>query len=93
MNTRGLISSRSDVIALLSGELLEYRTETSFIFQTNYFWDPHYYLLTSIGVFKFKNADMESKPSFVPLARITEAALVDDERTRYTPQKIMKLVY
>jgi hypothetical protein len=32
MNTRGLISSRSDVIALLSGELLELRTETSYLF-------------------------------------------------------------
>lgn len=32
MNTRGLISSRSDVIALLSGELLELRVETSYLF-------------------------------------------------------------
>ena len=32
MNTRGLISSRSDVIALLSGELLELRVEKSYLF-------------------------------------------------------------
>ena len=35
MNNRGLISSRSDVIALLSGELLELRTETSYLFKVS----------------------------------------------------------
>ena len=32
MNKRGLISSRSDVVALLSGELLELRTEKRYLF-------------------------------------------------------------
>lgn len=53
MNSKGLISSRSDVIALLSGELLELRTERSMLFKTSYHWDLHYYLLTSIGILKF----------------------------------------
>ena len=62
MNNRGLISSRSDVVALLSGELLELRTEKSYLFKTSYHWEPHYYLLTSIGIFKFKGANMVRAP-------------------------------
>ena len=46
------------MIALLSGELLELRTETSYLFQTSYHWEPHYYLLTSIGILKFSGADL-----------------------------------
>lgn len=85
MNTRGLISSRSDVIALLSGELFELRTETSYLFQTTQYWEPHYYLLTSIGLFKFIDANIERKPLYVPLRTIYETEIVEDESTKYTP--------
>ena len=53
MKSLGVISSRSDVIALLSGELLQLRIEKSIFFKTSYHWEPHYFLLTSIGIFKF----------------------------------------
>lgn len=77
MNTKGLISSRSDVIALLSGELRELRTEKSLLFKTSYHWDPHYYLLTSIGILRFEQANMSKAPSFVPLKHIVAADLLD----------------
>lgn len=77
MNSKGLISSRSDVIALLSGELLELRTERSMLFKTSYHWDPHYYLLTSIGILRFQRANMAKAPSFVPLKHIVAADLLD----------------
>jgi len=93
MNTRGLISSRSDVIALLSGELLELRTEKSFLFQTSYHWEPHYYLLTSIGILKFTGANMEKTPVFVPLRNMIKAELVDDEPSKFTTEKILLVTY
>ena len=93
MNTRGLISSRSDVIALLSGELLELRVEKSYLFQTSYHWEPHYYLLTSIGILKFKNADIVSAPTFIPLRHMVNADLVDDEHSKYTTEKYLQITY
>ena len=67
MNKRGLISSRSDVVALLSGELLELRTEKRYLFQTTYHWEQHYYLLTSIGILRFSGGDLNRAPSFIPI--------------------------
>ena len=91
MNNRGLISSRSDVIALLSGELLELRTETSYLFTVTSHWEPHYYLLTSIGIFKFIGTKMEKTPVFVPLRNILTAKLVEDEVSKFTAEKILKI--
>ena len=78
MNNRGLISSRSDVVALLSGELLQLRIEKSLLFKTTYHWEPHYFLLTSIGILKFEGPSIVSTPDFVPLKHIEKAELVDD---------------
>lgn len=81
MNARGLISSRSDVVAILSGELMELRRETSYLFKTQVLWEPHYYLLTSIGILKFKDTNMERTPDLVPLRSIVRAGLIADEFT------------
>lgn len=93
MNTRGLISSRSDVIALLSGELLQLRVEKSYLFQTSYHWEPHYFLLTSIGILKFKGADMVSAPDFVPLRSMVKTDIIDDEQSKYTTQKFLQITF
>ena len=93
MNTRGLISSRSDVIALLSGELLQLRTEKSIIFKTSYHWEPHYFLLTSIGILKFVGANMTLAPQFVPLKNMIEADIIENEATRFSTDKIIQIVY
>ena len=94
MNNRGLISSRSDVIALLSGELLQLRIERSYLFQTSYHWEPHYYLLTSIGILKFTGANMTAAPKFVPLKSIVNAELIDGtEVTKITTEKVLKVTY
>ena len=93
MSTRGLISSRSDVIALLSGELLELRTEKTFLFGQSYHWEAHYYLLTSIGIFKFVNTDMVHRPQFVPLRNMLHVDMVEDEQTKYTTEKVLQVTY
>ena len=93
MNARGLISSRSDVIALLSGELLELRSETSMLFRTTYHWEPHYYLLTSIGILKFTGGDMTVRPVFVGLKNIIQADIVEDEPAKYSTERILQVKY
>ena len=89
MNKRGLISSRSDVVALLSGELLELRTEKRYLFQTTYHWEQHYYLLTSIGILRFSGGDLNRAPSFIPIKAMVQTELVDDEQSKYTTQKTL----
>ena len=74
MGNQGLISNRSDIIALLSGELMQLRIEKSLFFKTEYHWDSHYFLLTSIGILKF---DASLAPCFIPLNIINRVELLN----------------
>ena len=78
MNMRGLISSRSDVIALLSGELHQLRMQKSYLFKTSIVWESHYFLLTSIGILKFDVHNMSRAQLFVPLKKMISTDLIED---------------
>jgi len=93
MNNRGLISSRSDVIALLSGELLQLRIEKSLLFKTSFHWEPHYFLLTSIGILKFKSANMTAAPSFVPLKHMLKSELIEENSSVSSQGRTLRIIY
>ena len=94
MNTRGLISSRSEVVAILSGELLELKKETSYLFKTQLSWEPHYFLLTTIGILKFPEANIEKTPHLIPLRNIVRAYQVDNEApSEGTLDRSLKIVH
>lgn len=79
LNKNSVISSRSSVIAILSGELLELQVRKSFLFQKQYDWIQSYLLLTSIGIFKFKGLELDEIPDYIPLSSITSVTLLEDD--------------
>ena len=50
-------------------------------------------MLTSIGILKFVAVKMEKTPVFVPLRNILTAELVEDEPSKFTSEKILKVDY
>lgn len=59
-------------------------------------WEPHYYLLTSIGLLKFPDANMEKRPDLVPLRNIVRASLIDDVFSKAEnshPKKILEITH
>lgn len=87
LNQRGVLSARSDVVAILSGELLQLRVERPFLFgAAQHFWDSRYFLLTSAGLLRVDDVRTFGSPLFVPLAAMESTELARDDPVEFSTE-------